>query len=104
MGRQPNIRAALRSAVKPDCRRFQLALIEARVARGLSRRELANRCGLGRQAIYMYENGESTPSVRTLLVLALVLDVPAAELLSGAEPTDEMTVDPRQHSLFAEAE
>ena len=50
---------------------------------GLSKAELSNRSGITRQAIRMIENGDRTPSVATLWLIAEGLGVPASRILAN---------------------
>lgn len=57
-------------------------LLERRLERGLSQRELAQRIGTSQNRIYLIENGEANPTLDTLERLAKVL---------GAHLTVELT-------------
>lgn len=66
------------------------AVRAARMARGLSLREVARRLGVSPATLSALENGHTGLSVNRLAELAEVLGVPAHELLSGsAAPPDE---------------
>lgn len=52
-----------------------------RELRGLSQQELASRCGLGINAVWKYENGETDPSSQVTARLAQELEVSADYLL-----------------------
>lgn len=68
-------------------------LIKLRVARGLSKNELAARTGLARSFITTLEQGGAAPSVETLGRIAFVLGISPGELLKRAEK--EMESIPR---------
>jgi transcriptional regulator with XRE-family HTH domain len=57
------------------------ALREARAARGLSLRELADRLGVSPSLISQIETGRANPSVSTLYAIAAELDISLDELL-----------------------
>ena len=63
------------------------ALREARAARGLSLRELADRLGVSPSLISQIETGRANPSVSTLYAIVTELDVSLDEVFreSGAE-------------------
>jgi len=66
-------------------------LREIREIRGLSQQELAIQCGLGVNAIWRYENGETDPSADVLGKLAKELEV-STDYLVGlvADPTGQL--------------
>src|SRR3989304_3994666 len=66
-------------------------LREMREIRGLSQQELAIQCGLGVNAIWRYENGETDPSADVLGKLAKELEV-STDYLVGlvADPTGQL--------------
>lgn len=59
------------------------ALYEARKARGMSQRELADAAGLCVNSVGMIERGKKCPTVYTLKRLCDGLDVPMQDLLSS---------------------
>ncbi|WP_101845315.1 helix-turn-helix transcriptional regulator [Zhihengliuella sp. ISTPL4] len=69
-----------------------LQIYRLRVAKGLSQEAVAYRAGLTRFTYQRYERGEaqsgapSNPSLRTLLALSQVLEVPIQELLPQEMP------------------
>lgn len=48
--------------------------------RGLTQRELADKIGVSRGAVALYETGQNKPKVETLFRLAQALDVEVTEL------------------------
>jgi transcriptional regulator with XRE-family HTH domain len=56
-----------------------------RAARGLTQLRLAERSGMSRPSIANVEAGRQNVSLRQLYALATVLDVAAADLLSGPD-------------------
>lgn len=72
--------------------RFATSLRSARERAGLSQEDVAYRAGLTRYTYQKYEKGESrpgspaNPTLRTLLVLAQVLDSPLASLIPADVP------------------
>ncbi len=61
----------------------------ARARAGISQERLALDAKVDRAAISVYENGRREPNLRTVLKLALKLDIRPAMLLSGIEWSDE---------------
>jgi transcriptional regulator with XRE-family HTH domain len=71
---------------------FELAhipkhLFAARLARGLSQDDIAQRSGLKRQQINYFETGERVPSIQHLLRIARALEVPLQRLIYGSNTT-----------------
>lgn len=72
--------------------RFATSLRSARERAGLSQEDVAYRAGLTRYTYQKYEKGESrpgspaNPTLRTLLALAQVLDLPLASLIPADAP------------------
>lgn len=88
MGRQePNAQTWAESAAQ-----MGILLHRARVDRGLSQEAVAFRAGLTRYTYQRYERGVSqsgqaaNPTLRSLVALAQVLDVPLADLLPSSFP------------------
>lgn len=52
-----------------------------RTKSNLSQEELANKCGLSRNAIYNYENNKRTPTISTLELIAYGLELYVSDLL-----------------------
>jgi transcriptional regulator with XRE-family HTH domain len=70
------------SRVEPsDLRKLGIELQRARAAKNLSLQELAGLTGLEKQSLHRYENGKVNPTVRTLLKIAIGLDVNISELV-----------------------
>ena len=61
-------------------RRFSETLAAAREAAGLSRAQLAERCGLHQSEIALMERGGREPRLGTLIKLAAALDISPGEL------------------------
>lgn len=57
----------------------------------LSQEELANKCGLSRNAIYNYENNKRTPTISTLQIIALNLNLYVSDLLEDSSNTHYST-------------
>jgi transcriptional regulator with XRE-family HTH domain len=68
------------------------AVVEQRVARGLSQKELAELCGTSQPAIARLESGAQAPRVDTLRRIAHALD---CELLVGLQPRTRTKGDSR---------
>lgn len=60
---------------------FKDNLYHFRSKANLSQQELADKCGVTRQAISAYELGSKTPSVETLILIAKTLNCTTDELL-----------------------
>ncbi|WP_431027639.1 helix-turn-helix domain-containing protein [Lysinibacillus sp. LZ02] len=58
-------------------------LKQLREERNWSLEDLSKKTQVGVEKLAMYENGESTPSVQTILKLSNVLEVPASNLMDG---------------------
>ena len=61
------------------------AVGRARIALGLTQRELADRTGISLRQIGNLDRGDSVPRRATALVLALALDCRPSELRAGGE-------------------
>ena len=59
-------------------------LTRIRKHRGLTQAELAQKLYVTRQAVSRWETGETTPGIDMVKLMAVVLDVPIAELLDMA--------------------
>ena len=59
-------------------------LTRIRTRRGLTQAELAQKLYVTRQAVSRWETGETTPGIDMVKLMAVVLDVPIAELLDMA--------------------
>lgn len=64
---------------------FAKALREIRTERGVSQEDLGFESGYHRTYISLLERGKMNPSLRTILSIAAVLKVPAAELVGRVE-------------------
>lgn len=77
-----------------------------RSQRDLTQRELAEKTGISIPAIVRYEGGRSEPRLRTVMRLAHVLGVDAAELapemIAGTTEL-EISFSPEQHAKLEEA-
>lgn len=60
-----------------------------RLKRGLSQEELADRCGLHRNAIGLLERGERMPSIETIFGIAYGLRIKPSTLVAKLEVTPE---------------
>ena len=65
-------------------RRLAESVRETRLAAGLTQAELAERAGLERKTISRIENQHLSPTIDTLVCIALVLRCDVAELIDGA--------------------
>lgn len=74
-----------RSGARSPEQAFAKALREVRTERGLSQEALGFDSGYHRTYISMLERGKMNPSLRTILSLATVLKVPAADLVARTE-------------------
>lgn len=72
-----------------------------REQRGLSLRALAGRCGLSINAISRIERGESSPTVTSLHLMAMALEVPIAEFFQEA-PDQQLVVVRRGQGMRTE--
>ena len=53
---------------------------------GMSQEELAKKVGVTQAAIWLYENGESTPKLAIAIALARALGITVEQLACGSEP------------------
>jgi len=60
-------------------------LRDIRQKRGFSQRELAKRCGLGENALYIYENNKGDPNLDSLMSIANELRVSTDYLLGRSQ-------------------
>jgi transcriptional regulator with XRE-family HTH domain len=60
---------------------------------GLSQEELADRCGLHRNAVGLIERGERTPNIETLIALATGLGTKPSRLIGQLER--QLAMEPR---------
>jgi transcriptional regulator with XRE-family HTH domain len=74
-----------RAAVTRPEDAFAKALREIRVEHGVSQESLGFESGYHRTYMSMLERGKVNPSLRTILSLAAVLDVPAADIVRRVE-------------------
>ncbi len=65
---------------------FAAKLLSLRKRAGLSLTDLSARCGLSRQQLTKYENGQSTPNIDVLPALAATLGCTPADLLPTYPP------------------
>lgn len=63
-------------------------LRDIRQKRGFSQRELAKRCGLGENALYIYENNKGDPNLDSLITIANELRVSTDYLLGRSQKPD----------------
>jgi len=73
----------------------------AREIRGLSQEELAARAGINNSFLSQVERGLKAPSMRTLFVIATVLDAPASQLLAEEEEATSTLVEQEIAELLA---
>lgn len=64
---------------------FGLRLRTIRKNRNMTQKELADRLGLVKSSISMYENGKHEPNIETLNRIAACLDVPVSYLISSEQ-------------------
>jgi transcriptional regulator with XRE-family HTH domain len=79
-------RAHTQASTNGHGRRFGTNLKWARARAGISQERLALDAKVDRAAISVYENGGREPNLRTVLKLALKLEVRPALLLNGIKP------------------
>lgn len=60
-------------------------LKQLREERNWSLEELSKKTQVGVEKLSMYEKGELTPSIQTILKLSNVLEVPASNLMDGVQ-------------------
>lgn len=60
-----------------------------RVKRGLSQEDLADLCGLHRNAVGLLERGERSPSIETIFALAHGLGIKPSTLIAKLEASPE---------------
>ncbi|MGM9945868.1 MAG: helix-turn-helix domain-containing protein [Lysinibacillus sp.] len=60
-------------------------LKQLREERNWSLEDLSKKTQVGVEKLSMYEKGELTPSVQTILKLSNVLEVPASNLMDGVQ-------------------
>lgn len=66
----------------------------ARVAKGLTQKEMAISIGVSHQAVQKYESGESRLSLSRLAILRQHLDIEAADLLPAIRADGTAVADP----------
>jgi transcriptional regulator with XRE-family HTH domain len=64
---------------------FGKVVSEARIARGLSGRDLAQRADLDRRFLLRIERGDASPTLTDLFKIARALDVNPSELVARAD-------------------
>lgn len=69
-------------------------LRQARIAKGLTQKDLAESLGLTHQAVQKYESGESRLALSTLAVLRSELGIEAADLLPAIRSDGSAVNDP----------
>lgn len=78
--------------VEVDLRAFGASLREARLAAGLTQRDVRRRTGLDIASISRIESGDANPGLKTLLKLAHALGVPLT-VPAGAKPDPASPAD-----------
>lgn len=73
---------------------FSERLTQTREARGLSRKQLAEACGVNLRAFATYERNENKPQVAVLAKICEVLNVSADYLLGLTDQPDRPKLDP----------
>lgn len=63
---------------------FGERLKQARIARGMTQRDLAKKIFVSHQALGKWERGEATPNPETIVLLAQVLEISSSDLLGDA--------------------
>jgi len=58
---------------------------ELRAEQGFSQESFADHCGLHRVGVGLIEQGRRTPSLKTLLIIALGFKITLSELLMGVD-------------------
>ena len=60
-----------------------------RTLRNLSQQQLANKCGLSKNAIWNYENNQRTPTIESLYKIADSLEIGINELTNNIKKQDD---------------
>ena len=81
--------------------RIAKELLIARLASGLTQKQLAEASGFTEAAISHYENARREPTVASLRKLSDALGVSIDSLTGGKGPTNEDLADARQHVKLA---
>lgn len=81
---------------------FSQQLVKIRRQRNLSQDQLASQLFVSRQAISKWEQGETTPDLKTLVQLTEILDVDLNELVFGGTNHAEKNnySDEKKHSQY----
>lgn len=81
---------------------FSQQLVKIRRQRNLSQDQLASQLFVSRQAISKWEQGETTPDLKTLVQLTEILDVDLNELVFGETSHAEKNnySDEKKHSQY----
>lgn len=66
-----------------------MSVYRARLAKGYTQAELAQRAGISLQTVFAIENGYRHPSFVLLKKLAQALDVPMESLIPAAQPPEK---------------
>ena len=76
---------------------FSEKLIRLRKREGISQEELASYLEVSRQAVSRWEVGTDIPTMKNLLALSRLFDVPVHELVGGAQPADSLEAETTSH-------
>lgn len=61
----------------------------ARRKMGFTQEQLAEKCGVSRQAVTKWECGESEPGIAKLVTLSQILQIDLTELITGKKSDDQ---------------
>lgn len=80
--------------------RFSVVFKNLRIGNGYTQQELANKIGVSRSAVGMYENGDREPDFETLEVIADFFNVDMDYLMGRSDKTHIVTVRSENEQYF----
>ena len=72
-----------------------------RKSKGISQEELADKCGVSRQAVSKWELEQSTPDIENVILLSNFFNVTTDYLLKGIEPVSENSTRKSDARIFS---